>query len=972
MKEETFYFISYGLKTSIEKCIVANLDKVTKFITAEDLISRLINSSSCLKELEDYKDDYDPTEDPSGQFSDYYEEMEILKMYLTKVSNGELENLAKELEDYQNSKILENISGSNKYKSFSSDFDKIIDSTKDLRNFREDMFKFSDTIGKNISMSVSGLFNSRLTGSKKLADVVDMFSLLLCTIKRGELNVSDEFKQILNKYGVEYDSVFSLILTKDPTKCRCDWEKYLETGKIYFSNNTEDSLKNDDCMMDYLGSYLKEKTLDYNSPVNNGFTSTSTEDTPETFYKKLKNKKTSNKKNVEEPRKKLFDGEDNDELFEKAGAEGKLVEDKDYYSTRPKNTSIPTLDQYGTNLNKSVVDGKIDPVIGRDKEIDQVIEILCCRRKSSAMLIGEPGCGKTAIVEGLATKLVNNDVPDCLKGKILYTVSTADLTAGTMYRGQLEERLQSIIKELKVAKDIILYIDEFHQTSGEEKSTSIADFLKPALSRGEISLIASTTTTEYKKYVEKDGALKRRFQKVIIKEPTKEETLVILQKLAKYYSEFHKVSYSDEVIKSCVELSDKYIYDRSFPDKAIDVMDISGSFAKLDKNPEREKVISEIESLENEKIALVCNLEFKKASKVGKKEESLKEKQKDFLGNPSVTINNVASVISKFTNIPVDEILNPEIDKLRKMKQNISSKIIGQEEAIKVATTSLSKSFLGLRDENKPIAALMFIGPTGVGKTLLCEEICKTIYGDPKALIRIDCGEYTQSHTVTKLIGAPASYVGYGEPGILDQVRERPHSLILFDEIEKMHKDIINTIFLNILSTGFIKMSNGVEVSFRNSIIVFTGNVGTKELQLKGNGIGFGELNSKEKSKRNTDVIMKALKDEFRPEFINRLTNITVFNELEKEDMSKIFELELNKLKARLAIRNFKLEVSDKLKEYIIDKVDTKYGARDLSRGISANIEDKICEFMLEKSCGNKTNFSLDLKKNNEVIVKLN
>lgn len=255
---------------------------------------------------------------------------------------------------------------------------------------------------------------------------------------------------------------------------------------------------------------------------------------------------------------------------------------------------------------------------------------------------------------------------------------------------------------------------------------------------------------------------------------------------------------------------------------------------------------------------------------------------------------------------------------------------------------------------------------------MLCEEICKTIYGDPKALIRIDCGEYTQSHTVTKLIGAPASYVGYGEPGILDQVRERPHSLILFDEIEKMHKDIINTIFLNILSTGFIKMSNGVEVSFRNSIIVFTGNVGTKELQLKGNGIGFGELNSKEKSKRNTDVIMKALKDEFRPEFINRLTNITVFNELEKEDMSKIFELELNKLKARLAIRNFKLEVSDKLKEYIIDKVDTKYGARDLSRGISANIEDKICEFMLEKSCGNKTNFSLDLKKNNEVIVKLN
>ena len=968
MKEETYYFISYGLKTSIERCISANSDKLTKFITAEDLIGMMIKTVTCLKELEDYKEDYEPGNDPSGKFSDYYEEMEILKMYLTKVTDGRLEDLADEIEGYESSKVLENVNCSEKYKAFSSDLDKVIEATKELRNFREDMFKFSDTIGKNISLSVSGLFNSRLEGSKKLADVVDMFSALLCTIKRGECIVSDDFVQILIKYGVDYDSISELILTKDPTRCRCDWEKYFDTGKVYFSNNTEDSLRNDDCMMDYLGSYLKEKTLDYNSDK---FTSTSTEDTPETFYKKLKNK-SSNKKESNEPRKRLFDGEDSKDLFEKAGAEGKAVEDKDCYSTKPKNTSIPTLDQYGTNLNKSVVEGKIDPVIGRDKEIDQVIEVLCCRRKSSVMLIGEPGCGKTAIVEGLATKLVNNDVPDCLKGKILYTVSTADLTAGTMYRGQLEERLQSIIKELKAAKDIILYIDEFHQTSGEEKSTSIADFLKPALSRGEISLIASTTTTEYKKYVEKDGALKRRFQKVIIKEPTKEETLVILQKLAKYYSEFHKVSYSDEVIKSCVELSDKYIYDRSFPDKAIDVMDISGSYAKLDKNPEKEKAISEIENLENEKIASVCNLDFKKAIKLRGKEENLKEKQKDLLSQPSVTVNNVASVISKFTNIPVDEILNPEIDKLRQMKQNISSKIIGQDEAIKVATTSLSKSFLGLRDENKPIAALMFIGPTGVGKTLLCEEICKTIYGDPKALIRIDCGEYTQSHTVTKLIGAPASYVGYGEPGILDQVRERPHSLILFDEIEKMHKDIINTIFLNILSTGFIKMSNGVEVSFRNSIIVFTGNVGTKELQLKGNGIGFGELNSKEKSKRNTDVIMKALKDEFRPEFINRLTNITVFNELAKEDMSKIFELELNKLKARLAIKNFKLEVSDKLKEYIISKVDTKYGARDLSRGISANIEDKICEFMLEKSCGNKTNFSLDLKKNDEVVVKLN
>lgn len=979
MKKSIF---SKGLFMSFENCLKTNSDVVNyEFITAEDLIISLIEFTDSLNTMDDYKKVFVNSEPMN--FSDFYEEMEILRMYLQKVSNNSMHSLCLDALKTKETRRERKIFESTVNKTFSSELDNTFGTLTSFYEFKESMLEFSNTIGKKISELVSSIFESRCKDDRKKIDVTDLFALLIFKMEENEFEVNEELKDVLKKYNINYSNIESLILTKDPTRIRCDFRKTKQlNGKISLANNTRDSLESIDLSDVGLGNIqLKEKNLEWNEYKE--------PDSDEPKYlkegnidKRLKNikkvgkkkteKENSNNTNNNDNRAKLFDGEDNDNLFEKSGAEGKTVCDNKNFSNNITSSLVPTLDQYGTNLNTAVINGKIDPTVGRDKEINQVIEVLCCRRKSSVMLLGEPGCGKTAIVEGLATRLVNNDVPDCLKGKTIYTICTADLTAGTMYRGQLEERLQSIIKELKATKDIILYIDEFHQSTGEEKSTSIADFLKPALSRGEISLIASTTTTEYKKFIEKDGALKRRFQKIIIKEPSKEDTITILKKLAKYYSEYHKVTYSDEVIKSCVELSDKYIYDRNFPDKAIDVMDISGSFAKLEKDPNKEKAIEELKQLTEEKIKSVCELDIKKANKISKKEAQLKEKQAQLFSETAVTLNNVAEVISKFTNIPVNEILNPEIDKLREMKQNISTKIIGQDEAIKVATTSLSKSFLGLRDENKPIAALMFIGPTGVGKTLLCEEICKTIFGDSKALIRIDCGEYNQPHTVTKLIGAPASYVGYGEPGILDQVRERPHSLILFDEIEKMHADIVNTIFLNILSTGLVKMSNGVEVSFRNSIIVFTGNVGTKELQIKGKGIGFGELSNKEKTGRNNDIFKKALEKEFRPEFINRLTNITIFNELNKEDMSKIFELELNKLKERLAVRNLTVEVSEQLKNHIIDEVDTKYGARDLSRGISTNIEDKICEFMLEKPCGNKTKFSLDIKKNNEIIVKLN
>lgn len=841
--------------------------------------------------------------------------------------------------------ILQGDVESKKNPGFSADFDLILEKAKRLYDFRKDGQKFA-----NIPP-----VTKRTEGDRTKIDIIDVLNII--TFYRDRFHLGDLTREILDK-SLTYSRLYQLMQEEFNSgyyRLREDFKNEQVGNKLIRIIGIElssEALDLANILDDILtGGILKEKRLDWDDTKNSNVNNTT---------EKIDMAKKKNGGN-------LFDNEN--DLFEKAGAEGKILSKQQNDNTQSSNTAIPTLDQYGRNLNNAVQENKIDPVIGREKEIDQLIDVLRCRKKTSAILIGEAGCGKTAVVEGLARKLNSNDVPDCLKGKKVYSITTSDLTAGTMYRGQLEERLQNIINELKTAKNVILYIDEFHQATGEEKSTSIADILKPALSRGEISVIASTTTREYKKFVEKDAALRRRFQKIIVEEPTKEATFNIIKGLAEAYSEHHKVNYTDEVLKMCVDWSDKYIYDRRFPDKAIDVLDIAGSFAaKENVGKEKSENVKKWEKIRAEKIKAVCDADFDKGFKLRDKETELKEKYGIINSYPNVSLANVASVISRYSNIPVDKILNPEMDKLRTMKQELLNKIIGQDEAIKTATMSLSKSYLGLRDESKPIAALMFVGPTGVGKTMLCEEICKTIFGDPKALVRIDCGEYSQPHTVTKLIGAPASYVGYGEPGILDQIRERPNSLVLFDEIEKMHPDIINTLFLNILSTGMITMSNGVEVSFRNCIVVFTGNVGTKELELKGNGIGFGELNSDQKNSRNNTIIRDALKKQFRPEFINRLTNITVFNELSKEDMVKIFELELNKLKERLDAKNYKITITDELKEFIISKVDTKYGARDLSRGITTWVEDKICEYMLEKSCAGKSTFELSLKKDTTVV----
>ena len=652
--------------------------------------------------------------------------------------------------------------------------------------------------------------------------------------------------------------------------------------------------------------------------------------------------------------KKSSDDDSEEARFESAGR-------KEAISTRkPKaNSTTPTIDEFGIDMTENAADGKYDPVIGRDKEVSQIIEILSCRKKCNAILLGEAGTGKSALVEGLAQRIANGNVPRDLKNKKIVSISTTDLTAGTQYRGQLEERVMNLCNELRDNREYIIYLDEFHSATSEN-STSIADMLKPSLSRGEITVIASTTLDEYKKYIEKDGALKRRFQKVFISEPNREETYKILKGLAKKYQEFHHVRYTDEALHACAEYSERYMYDRKSPDRAIDVMDTAGAQTKL-SNPgnteELDRLEKERDEVTKKKIKAIDKSDFSEAkaqrdeeTRLNKEIEALKKKAAtaDSKTWPEVTIECVASVISKISGVAVDKIITPEMDKIRGMRDELKKSVIGQDEAIDSVVKVLSKSFLGLRNENRPVASLLFTGPSGVGKTLIAEKIAETVFGSKDAMLRVDCGELSQEASITKLIGASASYVGYNDTALLEKVRDRSQILVLFDEIEKCNQNTINTIFLNMMDNGMIKLANGKDVSFRDAIIIFTSNEGTKDLELKGNGIGFGEPSKEERRTSDKATVMKALEKKFRPEFRGRLTGVTVFNSLGEPEMMKIFDLELNKFKERLKRKGYSLTVGKELKKYIVSKTDTRYGARDLTKGIGTYIEDKIVERLLD------------------------
>ena len=635
--------------------------------------------------------------------------------------------------------------------------------------------------------------------------------------------------------------------------------------------------------------------------------------------------------------------------------------------------STPTLNQYGSDLTKQATEGKLDPVIGRKEEIQRVIEILSRRTKNNPCLIGEPGVGKTAVVEGLAQKIIAEDVPEQLKNKRVVSVDMANMVAGAKYRGDFEERIKKLLKEVKKAKDVILFIDEIHTIVGAgaaEGAVDAANILKPLLARGEIQLVGATTLKEYRKFIEKDAALERRFSQVIVQEPTEEESIQILSGLRDKYEAHHNVKISDEAINACVELSSRYINDRFLPDKAIDLMDEAASRLKMKTYMEPEsfkKLNDEIENIKKEKEEAVRIQDFEKAAKIRDKEKEkrndLEEKRKEWKDSNSKKIltlkyENIAEVVAAWTGIPVSKVSEGESEKLKNLEDNLHKRVIGQDEAVSAVAKAIKRSRLGLKDPNKPIGSFLFLGPTGVGKTELSKALAESLFGTEDALIRIDMSEYMEGHSTAKLIGAPPGYVGYDEAGQLtEKVRRKPYSVILFDEIEKAHPDVMNSL-LQVLDDGRLTDSQGRTVNFKNTIIIMTSNVGAKLItETKKLGFTNTEDDSNE-TKQYEDIkkeVLNQLKKEFKPEFLNRIDDIIVFHKLTQNDIRQIVDLMLNNVEELMSKQGIEIKIDDKAKDLVAKSgVDDNYGARPLRRAIQSMIEDKIAEAILDGKVSKK------------------
>ena len=657
-------------------------------------------------------------------------------------------------------------------------------------------------------------------------------------------------------------------------------------------------------------------------------------------------------------------------------------------SNRGSFNSTPTLNQYGSDLTKRATEGKLDPVIGRSTEIDRVIQILSRRTKNNPCLIGEPGVGKTAIAEGLAEKIVAGDVPETLKNKRVVSVDISSMVAGAKYRGDFEERIKKSLDEVRKAGDVILFIDEIHTIVGAgsaEGAVDAANILKPLLARGEIQVIGATTTNEYRKYIEKDAALERRFSPVTVEEPSEEDAIKILEGLRDKYEAHHNVKITDDAIKAAVDLSIRYVNDRYLPDKAIDLIDEAASKVKMQsytKPDSIRKLEEEIEKVNKEKEEAIATQNFEKAAKLRDKQRTKKEKLeeeqakwKDGNTKNVITLNkeNIAEVIARWTGIPAYKITETESDKLRHLEENLHKRVIAQNEAVSAVAKAIRRGRVGLTDPNRPTGSFLFLGPTGVGKTELAKALAEAMFGNEDAMIRIDMSEFMESHSVAKLIGSPPGYVGYDEGGQLtEKVRRKPYSVILFDEMEKAHPDVMNML-LQILEDGRLTDSQGRTVNFKNTIIIMTSNVGAKLITDK-NKLGFANDKSAENEKQEYENIKKEvlaeLKKQFRPEFINRIDDIIVFHKLNNEDINKIMEIMLKQVQKRLELQNYKVEIDDSAKELIAKKgVDNNYGARPLRRSIQNMLEDKIAEAILDGIIkpGKK---AVATAKDDEIVIK--
>ena len=624
-------------------------------------------------------------------------------------------------------------------------------------------------------------------------------------------------------------------------------------------------------------------------------------------------------------------------------------------------TLTPVLDNFSRDLNKLAEAGKLDPVIGRDREILRIAQILSRRKKNNPIILGEPGCGKTAIVEGLAMKIVNGDCPRNLLDKRLVNLDLTSVVAGTKYRGQFEERMKVIIEELQANPNIIVFIDEIHTLVGSGNSSGSMDgsnIFKPALARGELQVIGATTLDEFRKNIEKDGALERRFQKVIVEPSTVIETIEILKNVRDKYETYHKVTYSDEVIEACVKLADRYITDREFPDKAFDILDEVGARMQTElKVPEAiEELKRKAAELKQQKLDVVKKQNYEQAAQLRDKEKKLldkldQEKQKFeeqmSKDKQKISLEDVYDVVSNMTKIPVNKMSVDDTKALLNLDKHIVGTVIGQDAAVIKVAKSIKRNRLGIKDPNRPIGSFVFLGSTGVGKTHLAKQLAKEMFGSEDALIRVDMSEYQEKHTVSKLVGAPPGYVGYEEGGLLtEKVKNKPYSVILFDEVEKAHKDVF-AVLLQILDDGHVTDSLGRKINFKNTLIILTSNLGVKKLQDFGTGIGFSN-NTYSNEEAKKDILMKEMKNFFSPEFINRIDDTIVFNSLSQEDIKKITDIELKKLMKRLDEMKYKITYDESLLNYL-SKIgyDEVYGARPLKRAIQDKVEDLLSEEVL-------------------------
>jgi len=791
-------------------------------------------------------------------------------------------------------------------------------------------------------------------------------------VKLGHLIISmlnddnNEGTKYLKKLNIDLDKLHTLIELKVGVNGDLEPNK-IKVKNISLNKETEEIIKNAEDECDKLGEeYINTHHIILSLLNENN------------FITKIIEKMGVNYKKYSDEISNSFGNIHNDD------------DDDDMGMERPKkkykgNSATPILDNFSTDVTKNAEEGKIDPVIGRKKEIQRVAQILSRKKKNNPVLIGNPGVGKTTIIEGLALMIKQGDAPRTLLDKRVVSLDLTSMVAGTKYRGQFEERIKGVMDELKKVDDVILFIDELHTligTGASAGSMDAANAFKPALARGEIQIIGATTLDEFRENIEKDGALTRRFQQVLIEPPSIEETKEILQKIANSYETYHKVFYSEETIDECVKLADRYITDREFPDKAIDIMDEVGARSQVNLQPPQEIKDKEekILKIKQEKNDVVKSQRYEEAAKLRDKErEALEDLNKAKLiwlselnhKRVEITPEDVTAVVSHMTGIPLNRICEKEGNRLMRMEKDMGDKVIGQKEAVIKIAKSLRRNSVGIRNPKKPIGSFMFLGPTGVGKTHLAKNLANYMFGDEDSLIRIDMSEYMEKHAVSRLIGAPPGYVGHEEGGQLtEKVRRKPYSIILFDEIEKAHSDVYN-ILLQLLDDGQLTDSLGRKVNFKNCMVIMTSNVGVKKLKDFGAGVGFSTKAKKSsQSAVKDEVLQKELKNHFPPEFLNRLDDVIIFRSLEKEDIGKIVELEIKKLKERVSEIGYDLQINKTAKDYLIEEgYDEEYGARPLTRAIQKFIEDPVSEEILSGGVKEKQTIKVSYSKAKEDII---